>query len=470
VSLDSLLQWLDAYDDKLNQLGIPSSFAAALLLLTLALVGFLVWNIRLRVRTQQAATQMERFANTLPGALFEYYRPLNSPGHFRYISPSVRSITGYRPEEILANSDLIKNRIHPDDLSRLANAIQGLKQRADKNLFVELRIQKASGDWRWIQSTAAQQDADEYGSIWSGYLFDITDRKQLELTADRLSITQQENQAISRMLKDKESLVAELLNENKTAATGALSASIAHELNQPLGASSLNIQFLKMQLERNELSPSLGKEILDNLDDDNKRAVKIIQTLRGIFLDHAPPTEVIDPNEQIQGVLSVMRPAILNENISLELQFSAGLRAAIHKNELQQVVMNLVKNAIEALASNHAEEKHSNTSHSQPIHSQPKLLSICSIRIGDRLQLSFTDNGRGISPEKSASLFSLLNAQDLEDKGLGLWLVQHIVTRYGGTIWHEQPSTQGSRFIVEIPAHLEQSTDSVTSTGQSTYS
>ena len=458
MSRQAFWDWLIIDGEAWRTYSITVSIAVALLALTL--VAFLVWNIRLRVRAQQAAKQMQRLANSLPGALFEYYRPTNSPGSFRYLSPSIFVITGYSSEDLLKNSNLIKNRIHPDDLVRLTSAIYGLQQGTEKTLFVELRIQTASGGWRWIQSTAAQQDADEHGSIWSGYLIDITDRKQLELKADRASITQQENDAISRMLKERESLVAELLNENKTAATGALSASIAHELNQPLGASSLNIQFLKMRLERNELNPTLGREVLDNLDDDNQRAVNIIQTLRGIFLDNAPPSEIIDLNEQIQTVLGVLRPIILKENISLELQFSADLRVAIHKNELQQVVMNLAKNAIEAIATMAPVTD-------QP---QPKIISICSIRIGDRVQFSMTDSGCGIPAEKAAELFSLLSNDKNAYDGLGLWLCQHIVNRYDGKIWHEQPSGQGSRFVVELPARSDETLTSPSSSPPSSLS
>jgi ABC-type amino acid transport substrate-binding protein len=81
-----------------------------------------------------------------------------------------------------------------------------------------------------------------------------------------------EKARIQALLDERERMVGSLLKANKTAATGALSASIAHELNQPLGASNLNIQFLKMKLEKGMLNPELGKEILDSLEHDNKRA------------------------------------------------------------------------------------------------------------------------------------------------------------------------------------------------------
>mgnify|MGYP000016392487 CR=1 FL=1 len=100
---------------------------------------------------------------------------------------------------------------------------------------------------------------------------------------DELATTSQEKEEISRLLTEKEILISSLLKSNKTAATGALSASIAHELNQPLGASGLNIQFLQKKLSAGELTPAIQKEILDSLLSENQRAAGIIRSLRSVF-------------------------------------------------------------------------------------------------------------------------------------------------------------------------------------------
>jgi signal transduction histidine kinase len=243
------------------------------------------------------------------------------------------------------------------------------------------------------------------------------------------------------LLQEKDYLVASMLHDNRNIVANALSASIAHELNQPLGASSLNIQFLKRQLDRDELSASVSREILNNLDEDNQRAASFVQTLRSIFLDSNATSTVLDLNEQIQEALSIVRPVILNANITLDLQFSPGLLIAIPKNDLQKVLLNLMTNAVEAF----------NIESSPAYASRSNIITISTTRSFDSVLLSISDNGRGIPSENIPSLFDLLANDQEKVTGLGLWLCQHIIHRYGGRIWYEQPGSVGCRFIVELP-------------------
>lgn len=109
--------------------------------------------------------------------------------------------------------------------------------------------------------------------------------KKEQLTRLELNETNAENDRVTELLHEKEILIASLIKANKTATTGALSASLAHELNQPLGASNINIQFLRMKLGKNELNPEVEAEMLATLQSDNERASNIIQSLRSIFLE-----------------------------------------------------------------------------------------------------------------------------------------------------------------------------------------
>jgi PAS domain S-box-containing protein len=409
--------------------------------LALALAAFLFRNRQLRVVAQQSARQMKRLESTLPGALYEYTTGTDGICEFRYFSDSIQSVIGYSPADLIGSGNPLTHHIHAEDLPRFLNTVQ-ISRETGKPFFIEVRIQTAQGSWKWIQMNAAAQGDDDMKTTWSGHLLDISERKNLERSAERATLIELENKAISRLLKEKEHFVTAMLNDNRNAATGALSASIAHELNQPLGASSLNIQFLKRQLERNELNPSLSREILNNLDEDNQRAADVIEALRSIFLDSKPSPTALNINEQIQEVLSATRPIISKANITLDLQFSAGLLVAIHKDELHKILLNLITNAIESFDDSLATK--------DPAYI--RTLSIHAARQAQTIYLSVTDNGRGISTDKSPTLFDLLSTQNDQSAGLGLWLCQHIVLRYGGKIWHEQPSTGGSRFNVELPA------------------
>ena len=246
-----------------------------------------------------------------------------------------------------------------------------------------------------------------------------------------------ENEKITELLKEKERLIYGLLKANKTAATGALSASIAHELNQPLGASNLNIQFLKMNLEKGVINPELGKEVLDSLEEDNKRAAAIVKSLRSIFTDVDSNAEEVQLGSLIDKVLDIVKPELKSKNIQIQLQVGDELLVKVNSPEIEQVILNLLNNAIQALA---------NTGTLQ------RRIVINATKSGQFIQLSVSDNGAGVPVEFKSQLFELLSTTKQTGMGLGLWLCKHIVTRYGGSIRYEDSLEGGATFVVELPS------------------
>ena len=248
--------------------------------------------------------------------------------------------------------------------------------------------------------------------------------------------TLQENFKITELLKEKEGLIYSLLKTNKTSATGALSASIAHELNQPLGASNLNIQFLKMKLEKGILDPTLGKEILDSLEADNNRAATIVKSLRSIFTEGDSNAQEVQLDDLIARVLDIIKPELKLRNIQLQLRVNDDLLIRVNSSEIEQVILNLLNNAIQALDNSEMRQRR---------------ISIDAVKAGRSIRLSIADNGTGVSPEFKPQLFELLSTTKLTGMGLGLWLCKHIVTRYGGAMLYEDADGGGAKFVVELP-------------------
>lgn len=246
-----------------------------------------------------------------------------------------------------------------------------------------------------------------------------------------------ENEKITDLLKEKERLIYGLLKANKTAATGALSASIAHELNQPLGASNLNIQFLKMNLEKGVINPELGKEVLDSLEEDNKRAAAIVKSLRSIFTDVDSNAEEVQLGSLIAKVLDIVKPELKSKNIQIQLQVDNELLIKVNSSEIEQVILNLLNNAIQALANAGTLQRR---------------IVINATKSGQFIQLSVSDNGAGVPIEFKSQLFELLSTTKQTGMGLGLWLCKHIVTRYGGSIHYQDEIGGGARFVVELPS------------------
>ena len=256
-----------------------------------------------------------------------------------------------------------------------------------------------------------------------------------QITAANIHATN-ETLAIKRLLQERELLIASLLKANKTASTGALSASIAHELNQPLGASSLNIQFLQKKISEGGLDPALQNEVLDSLLKDNRRAASIISSLRSVFADEKMASTRVDLAELIDLVLTIARPEIGKQNIQMVLQLEKNLFVTANKGELQQVLLNLVNNAIDALKST---EK------------LGKSIAIRGEHSTTGIQISIADTGSGIDEKVQAHMFELLSTTKGSGMGIGLWLCKHIVKRHGGSIWFESFPNKGTTFFVGLP-------------------
>jgi signal transduction histidine kinase len=241
---------------------------------------------------------------------------------------------------------------------------------------------------------------------------------------------------IQVLLNERQTMIKTLLKANKTAATGALSAAIAHELNQPLGASNINIQFLKSKLDKGQLNLELCTEILNALQFDNQRAANIVRSLRSIFIENDLDTSKVNVNAIILTVLDIVKPELKEKNIQIEYHVDPCLEIQITSSELRQVILNLVNNAIQALG---------NSATINP------LISIDVTQHSGTVQIVTTDNGPGISKENQANLFEILISTKQSGMGLGLWLCQYMITRHGGSIYYEDALGGGARFVIEIP-------------------
>ena len=289
------------------------------------------------------------------------------------------------------------------------------------NLYQE-GVLSASIRWMWLGITILS-----YVAVLGYWLEKISLEKAQAI---------EESSRVSALLKEKERLIYGLLKANKTAATGALSASIAHELNQPLGASNLTIQFLTMKLEKGVLNPELGKEILDSLEADNQRAAAIVKSLRSIFIEGNSNAEKVRMGDLIAKVLDIVTPELKSKNIQIQLRVDDRLAINVNPAEIEQVILNLLNNAIQALANSGT------------------LLRRIAIEVtqsGQMVRLSISDNGGGVSTEFRPQLFELLSTTKQSGMGLGLWLCKHVITRYGGSIQYEDALGGGATFVFELP-------------------
>lgn len=247
---------------------------------------------------------------------------------------------------------------------------------------------------------------------------------------------QLENERINQLLREQNKLIYSLSIANKTATTGALAASIAHELNQPLGASNLNIQLLQLNLEKNNFDTSLFKEVLAALQTENSRASTIIKSLRSIFLNEQVEDEKVQLQIIIEEVLTICRPDLEKHNIEFHLKANSAPSINCVPSQIKQVFLNLFNNSIDSLNKSNQPNKNITLS----VHQEET-----------NIQIDLFDNGIGISKEKQSELFELLSGPKTTGMGLGLWLSRHIITNHRGTLdFIEVP--QGALFRIKIPS------------------
>lgn len=264
--------------------------------------------------------------------------------------------------------------------------------------------------------------------------------RQFAYLAIRFDFVKEEKTQVEQLLVERESLIATLLKANKTATTGALSASIAHELNQPLCAVDLNIQLLKSRLGKGQLNYESAKKVIDALEEDNNRASSIVSSLRRIFSDDVVPMKYVDIGIVIDSVLEIVKPELRSKNIQLELSVDKDLTVKINPTEIQQIFLNLINNSIQAISTINA--------HDGYIH-------IEAYQKNGMAQICISDNGEGVTKEKRSALFELLNTTKQTGMGIGLWLCKHIATRNGGSIYCQDSLGGGAKFVVQLPLSVK---------------
>ena len=240
-----------------------------------------------------------------------------------------------------------------------------------------------------------------------------------------------ENTKVKKMLNEKYKLINSLMTANKTAISGALSASIAHELNQPLGAIKINSQHLDLLLENKK-----EKKLIKNIIQDNDRAAKTIATLKGIFTNNEVVYETIKFDTFIESLKPFFIHATTEKNISIKFLLNSSVSTTISQEQIRQVLTNLLQNSVEALS----KTKKTN-----------KSIQIKTYVNKNNLVLSISDNGPGVNARIKNKIFELYESSKKDNIGLGLWLTKYIISKHKGTISLNTKYRKGAEFLIELP-------------------
>lgn len=229
----------------------------------------------------------------------------------------------------------------------------------------------------------------------------------------------------------------QVVHLNRIATAGALSTSIAHELNQPLGAILNNAEAAEILLEADK--PDLGqiKEIVGDIRRDDQRAADIIRHLRGLLQRGAVDTSEFDLNAEVANAISILEPEAAKRGVELRhVQNSSALPVRADPVHVQQVILNLAINGMDAM---------------QGVPGVRVMSIETAIADEATAEVSVSDSGTGIPAGQFANIFETFYTTKPHGTGLGLSIARTIVETYGGRIWAENRTTGGASVRFTLP-------------------
>jgi signal transduction histidine kinase len=245
------------------------------------------------------------------------------------------------------------------------------------------------------------------------------------------------NLKLKNILDERNEMILSIERLNKSASINALASTVAHEINQPLGASKINAQFAKIKLESTPINLSLIKELVDNILLDIERAANIVRNLSRLAVGNKTLHHSINLLKTINSIHEISKSKLIASKIDLEINCSSKLSVVISASEFQQVLINLLNNSIQVLNSLHQDSK--------------KISIDCSMNESG-INIFISDNGPGITVGDEEKIFELLRTNKPEGTGIGLWLTRNIIERAGGSIQVKKQNQPGACFVINLRA------------------
>jgi PAS domain S-box-containing protein len=382
----------------------------------MASIGFLA-DVTDHKRAEAALRESEERFRQVAENVADFIWEVDAEGLYRYTSPSVEKILGYRAEELVGKVhfyDLFAPEVR-DELKAAALDVFAAKQ-----AFRAFPNPNVSKDGRVVHlETSGAPVLDAAGNLlgYRGADTDVTERKWAALEADRLR--------------------RELAHISRVTMMGELTASLAHELNQPLTAIVTNAHAGERYLAAPAPPLEELREILVDVAADAQRAGEVISRLRSLLKKDATRFLPLDLNELIREVVALTQTDAIIRNQPIALALAPDLPPVRgDRVQLQQVLLNLVLNGMEAM---------------EPQAPAARQLCIQTLGAGTGVRVGVQDRGPGVPPDKLETVFDTFFTTKAHGMGLGLAISRSIVEAHGGRIWAENNPERGASFWFSLP-------------------
>jgi PAS domain S-box-containing protein len=343
-----------------------------------------------------------------------------APRQVVHSSQELYRVLGFDPDGGLPSFEQFLQRVHPEDRDKFVDAIErAIRERT--NVDVDHRVVLPDGTVKYAHHVAhpvfnASGDLIQF----VGSTLDVTDRKLAE--------------------EERERLQADLAHVSRVTTMGELTASLAHEIKQPITAAVTNAKTCLRWLTRDDPDVAEAREAASRMVKDTAQAVDIISRIGSFFKRGAPARELIDINDVIQSIIALLRHEADRYSISIRAELTAEMPQVLADRVLlQQVFMNLMLNGIEAM--------HNMTAVGE--------LTITSERAENgHLLVSVRDTGAGVSPHLVDHIFNAFFTTKPHGTGMGLPISRSIVESHGGRLWVTANSGRGATFHFTLPSDL----------------
>jgi C4-dicarboxylate-specific signal transduction histidine kinase len=234
---------------------------------------------------------------------------------------------------------------------------------------------------------------------------------------------------------------ADLARVSRVTTMGELTASLAHEVNQPIAAALTNANTCLRWLTRDHPDLEEAREAASRIVKDSTRAAEIIGRIRLLFKKGTPQRELVDVNEVVREMIVLMRGEVTRHNIWVGTELEADLPQIMgDRVQLQQVLMNLMLNGIEAM---------------KDVEGKRELVIKSRRAEREEVLVSVSDTGAGLPVQHADQIFKAFFTTELEGTGMGLSISRSIVESHGGRLWAAENSPRGANFCFSLPTKAE---------------